>query len=109
MNSTNTSCLSEVVDFARDRWRGMGSDLLIAGKLREELDRPGGQAGVVCRFIGGEYADTGKGFEAVLLRKRHRANEIGEAFNHVLDFLRGLGKPGVELAKALRTENRDLL
>jgi hypothetical protein len=43
------------------------------------------------------------------LRKRHRANEIGEAFNHVLDFLRGLGKPGVELAKALRTENRDLL
>jgi hypothetical protein len=87
----------------------VGSDLLIAERLRDELDHPGGRAGVVCRFIGGEYEDSGKGFEAVLLRKGHRADEIGEAFDTVLDFLKGLGKPGVELAKALRTKNRDLL
>jgi hypothetical protein len=109
MISVNTSSLLEVTAVACDRWRSTGANVVVVEKLRDELDHPGSQAGVVCRFIGGEYADEGKGFEAVLQGKAHRADEIGDAFNHVLDFLRGLGKPGVELAKALRTKNRNLL
>ena len=100
----SVSSLLESVNWACDRWKIEGSDKSAVEKLRDELYSPGGKAGVVCRFIGGEYAGAGVDFEAVLAKKL-QLDEVDNAFDRVLDFLRGLGRPGAELARSLRSAN----
>jgi len=48
----------------------------------------------------------GTGFEAILLKTGHRANEIGEAFDEISNILWHFGRPGGELGKALRSRNK---
>jgi hypothetical protein len=80
-----------------------GGDLV--NQLRAKLDLPGGKAGVVCRFIGGEYEAAGTDFEAYLLGHGHQKADSASAFEAVTNFLTDLGADGAELAKTLRAKN----
>jgi hypothetical protein len=99
--------LQEAVDFASTRWDSKGTKTV--EMLRDELDRPGGKASVIQWFIDGMYATSGENVDARTLINSSSNAEIDEAFESVLNFLRGLGRSGVELAKSLRLSNRNLL
>jgi hypothetical protein len=107
MNQASPMSLQEAVDFASTRWDSKGAKSFEA--LRGELDRPGGKDSVIQWFIDGMYATSGENVDARTLINRSSSAEVDEAFDSVLNFLRGLGQPGVELAKSLRLRDRNLL
>jgi hypothetical protein len=107
MNQMAVFPLHEAVDFASTRWQSKGAKTV--EMLREELERPGGKASVIQWFIDGMYATSGENVDSRMLINRSSNAEIDEAFESVLNFLRGLGKPGVDLARSLRLMNRNLL